>query len=168
MTASEFYTTILIPAAQFAADINPALDTPPARLQMLATAGYESRWEYRAQFGGGPALGYWMDQQNAVQLLLDHPAAGPLLRRAAEALGIAPHAAAIHAASENTDAIAYLIARLLAWCDPHPVPAIGDEEGCWHAYLRAQNPGAVSRERWAEVYPQAAACFQPEPAASGA
>lgn len=166
MNAAAFYTRILTPAAEFAATLDPRLDSPATRLQMLATAGYESGWQFRAQYPVAIALGFWMDQQNAVQLLLDNPMSGGFLREGAPLLCIGDTAAEIHAASQYNDAIAYLIARLLAWCDPHPVPAIGDEEGCWQAYLRAQNPGAVSRARWAEVYPQCLPIFEPPPAGS--
>lgn len=163
MNPSDFYQRILAPSAALAAGILPSLDSPAARLQMLATAGYESDWTWRRQEPVAVALGFWMNQQNAVELLLRSPF-GQHLIEGARTLCIGLDAGSIHAASEFNDPIAYLIARGLAWCDPHPLAAIGDEEACWQAYLRAQNPGARSRQRWAAVYPLALATIQPQSA----
>lgn len=163
MTPEDFYRVILVPAADFARSIHAPLDTPEARVAMMATAGYESNWTDRAQQPSRIALGFWMNQENAVRLLQQSPF-GRDLGNACRALAIPfPGPALIHAASEWNDAIAYFIARGLAWCDPHPLAAIGDEEGAWQGYLRAQNPDVRNRARWSRVYQAAASVNEGKP-----
>ncbi len=64
-------------------------------------------------------------------------------------------------ATAKGDDLATAFARLLLWSDSAPLPTIGDEEGAWEYYLRLWKPGKPSRERWAEVYPQAVAALEP-------
>lgn len=161
MDASTFLNEVLIPCAEFIFSVDPRLDSQEARLQMMATAGYESNWTFKAQLGSPIALGYWMNQENAVSLLLNNPTSADILRLVASRLGLMADAATLHQASKDNELVGYTIARLLAFCDPHPLPPIGDEEACWQAYLRAQNPGVKNKTRWTVVYAIAAALFRP-------
>ncbi|WP_286899870.1 hypothetical protein [Achromobacter sp. UBA2119] len=143
-----------------AAGINPALallpasmDTPEARIMLLAIGLQESRFENRRQLVGkpprpiGPAKSFWQAEQgggmvHGVRLHAETRAAAAHLY---QARGVPARDAAIWDAIENDDVLAAALARLLLWTDPQPLPKVGAEEDAWALYVRTWRPGAYAR-----------------------
>ncbi len=162
--------------------ISPALallpagmDTPAARVMLLAIGLQESRFEHRRQLVGrpprpeGPAKSFWQGEQgggmvHGVRLHVATRAHAVALYRARS---VAATDRAIWDAIEYDDVLAAGLARLLLWSDPFRLPDVGDEAGAWALYLRTWRPGAWDRgttaqraelrQKWAGYYQQAVA-----------
>ncbi len=145
--------------------INPAMallpvkmDTPAARVQLLAIRLQESRFLYRRQLGNGPARGLWQfERTGGVRGVLTHPASREHAYRICGVRGVAPGAAAVHPALETDDMLAAAFARLLMWTDGWRLPAVGDEQGGWDMYIRTWRPGKPHPQTWGGLYAQAVA-----------
>lgn len=143
----------------------PALNSQQATLQCLAMRRQEAPNMEQVQGGGGPAHGvYQMEKSGGVRGVIRHPKAGPLARKACEALGIPFNEEAVYLAlslSGPKDVLDAVFARLFLYTDPKPLPAIGDEEAAWQCYLRTWRPGAykrqplVLRKKWTANYADA-------------
>lgn len=148
--------------------INPALallpkhmDSPQARVMLLAIGLQESRFEYRRQMGNGPARGFWQFEQNGgVRGCVNHPASSGLLRQICVARGVAFEPRAIWAALERDDVLAAVVARLLLYTDPRPLPALDDAQGAWDCYYRNWRPGKPHRQTWDDLHARAVECVQ--------
>lgn len=163
MTAAQFYALILDPAATMLSHVNPKLDTPAARLQLLATAGQETSWSERVQIPGGQARGFWQCEQGGA---LTGVVNGPVVATLAAVCDLYAAPTDIPTLFEAIawhDPIAYTVARLALWMDPAPLPAIGNIDAAWDCYIKNWRPGAPSRDRWNVVYPQALAVIKPAP-----
>ncbi len=145
--------------------IDPALamlpmlmDTPTARIQLLAIGLQESRFEYRRQLGGGPAKSFWqMERGGGCAGIVRHPAVRDLTKWMCQERGCAFTALAIWNAIENDDILAAACARLLLWTDPKLLPRLGDVQGAWDYYERVWRPGKPHRETWDAFYAAAKA-----------
>lgn len=143
-----------------AAGIDPALallpakmDTPEARLLLLAIGLQESRFEHRRQLVGnpprptGPAKSFWQAEQGGgmVHGVRLHDATRAAAAQLYQARCVPARDAAIWDAIERDDVLAAGLARLLLWSDPLPLPEVGAEEDSWALYLRTWRPGAYAR-----------------------
>lgn len=131
------------------------MDTPQARVILMAIAYQESALQHRRQVRG-PARGYWQfEEGGGVKGVLTHPASRKHIRGVLAALnyGSAPTPAACHAAVEHNDILAAAFARLLLWTDAEPLPL--DEHGAWNLYLRTWRPGKPHPDKWAQNYQKA-------------
>jgi hypothetical protein len=145
--------------------INPALsllpvkmDSPKARLQLLAQGQQESRFMYRTQQGNGPARGFWqMEAGGGVKGVMEHPAVSTFTRDLCSGFAIPWERPDVWAAMATNDEFAAACARLLLWTDPKPLPDLGDHEGAWQLYLRVWRPGKPRRESWDAFYDAARA-----------
>lgn len=162
--------------------INPALlllpakmDTPEARIMLLAIGLQESRFEHRRQLVGnpprpmGPAKSFWQAEQGGgmVHGVRLHASTRAATAQLYQARGVPARDAAIWDAIEHDDVLAAGLARLLLWSDPGRLPAVGDEQGAWNLYLRTWRPGAHDRglpeqraqlrAKWAVNYARAVA-----------
>ena len=162
--------------------VNPAMallptimDTPEARIMLLATGLQESRFEDRRQLVGrpprpvGPAKSFWQAEQGGgmVQGVRLHVATRATAELLYQARGVPARDAAIWDAIEHDDVLAAGLARLLLWSDPGRLPVVGDAEGAWALYLRTWRPGAYERgspaqraelrAKWGRNYPLATA-----------
>jgi hypothetical protein len=153
--------------------INPALamlpknmDSPKARVMLLAIGLQESRFEHRAQIvaggGKGPARGFWQFEcgtrasRGGVWGVYLHNASTEQLRLLCRERDCNFDPRAIWSQIERDDVLAAGVARLLLWTDPGPLPEIGDEAGAWELYAeRCWRPGKPHRKTWAECYRQA-------------
>ncbi|QCS64440.1 hypothetical protein EC609_19290 [Achromobacter denitrificans] len=130
-----------------------AMDTPAARLMLLAIGLQESRFEHRRQLVGrpprpvGPAKSFWQAEQGGgmVHGVRLHVATRAAAAHLYQARGVPARDAAIWDAIEHDDVLAAGLARLLLWSDPGRLPAVGDTEGAWALYLRTWRPGAYAR-----------------------
>lgn len=143
--------------------INPALallparmDSPQARVLMLAIGLQESRFEHRRQLGNGPARGFWQfEAGGGVKGVMTHLASRDDARRIAQTRGVPLEQRAVWAALERDDVLAAAFARLLLWTDACPLPALGDWAGGWDYYLRTWRPGKPKPDKWPGLYRQA-------------
>lgn len=127
---------------------------------LFAIAGQESNWEHRIQSGNGPAHGFWQfERLGGVRGVLTHRASYALADKVCASVGIEPTSEQAWSimATPPGDNLSVAFARLLLWTDPHPLPAVGDEEASYAYYIHNWRPGRPSRSRWAGVYPLAVA-----------
>ncbi|MEN5115838.1 hypothetical protein ABE488_00675 [Luteimonas sp. TWI662] len=128
-----------------------AMDTPQARVMLLAIAGQEADFRHRRQILGsgspGPAASLWQGEQGGgmVAGVRTHPATREYAAALYRDRGVEPTNAAIWRAIERDDVLAAGLARLLLWSDPRALPAVTDVEGAWQLYLRTWRPGAYAR-----------------------
>lgn len=133
------------------------MDSPRARVMLLAIGLQESRFEHRRQLVGspprpiGPAAGFWQFEKGSaasrggVWGVFLHEASNKPLKALCIARGAAISPGNIWEAIQTDDVLAAGLARLLLWTDQKPLPAAGDEEGAWELYLRTWRPGAWER-----------------------
>lgn len=142
--------------------INPALallptnmDTPRARVMLLATGLQESRFEHRRQVRG-PARGFWQfEEGGGVFGAMRHEASRDHLRRLCELRKVPWTARAIWQAIEHDDVLAAGLARLLYWTDALALPETDDEHASWALYLRTWRPGKPHAQTWPGYHRQA-------------
>lgn len=135
-----------------------SMDTPRARIMLLAIGLQESRFIDRRQLVGkpprptGPAKSFWQAEQGGgmVRGVRLHVATASLAASLYRARGVPANDAAIWNAIEHDDVLAAGLARLLLWSEPTALPMPADEEGAWLLYLRAWRPGAWARGTPAE------------------
>lgn len=158
--------TILCTAINPALALLPAkMDTPAARVMLLAIGLQESRFEHRRQLAGnpprptGPAKSFWQAEQGGgmVHGVRLHPATSAAAAHLYQARGVPAREAAIWDAIEHDDVLAAGLARLLLWSDPGRLPAVDDADAAWALYLRTWRPGKPHPETWQDFYLQAVA-----------
>lgn len=154
MNLSEIIKTGIEPALAL---LPAKMDTPAARVMLLAIGLQESRFIHRRQING-PARGFWQfERGGGVVGVLTHSASAALARQVCEARGVAPTSPAVYAQLESDDVLAAAFARLLLWTDPGRLPAVDDSKGGWDLYARTWRPGKPHPQTWADLYRQAVA-----------
>lgn len=134
--------------------LTPRMDSPEARVMLLAIGLQESRFTHRCQVlahgGRGPARGYWQfERGGGVKGVVKHAATRHWLSGLCTARNCAFEVRAIWTRIETDDILAAGLARLLLWSDPHPLPQVDDVEGAWDLYAnRCWLPGKPHRETW--------------------
>jgi len=140
----------------------PAMNTPQARILMLAIGLQESRFQHRRQIGG-PARGFWQfERKGGVRGVLTHPASREDALRICATRHVVPDSATVHTALETDDILAAAFARLLLWTDPLRLPDVGDADGAWALYLRTWRPGKPHPQTWPVLYAQALSAMEAE------
>lgn len=137
-------------------------DDPRARLMVLATGGQETGYQTRQQYGNpaGGANGLFQMQYNCVLDVMHNRASGNFVWNLCGVLGVTYGSHAIFDALLTDDELAACMTRLAYWCDPRPLPEVGDMMGAWDTYERVQRPSKPSYTRWKQVYPQALTALQ--------
>jgi hypothetical protein len=141
------------------------MDTPGARVMLLAIGLQESRFTHRQQIGG-PARGFWQFEKGTrasrggVWGVFLHAASKGHLAPLCKARSVACDPDAIYPALEYDDVLAAGVARLLLWTDPKALPAIGDADAGWALYLRTWRPGRPHPKTWPALYAQAMAAVE--------
>lgn len=128
------------------------MDTPRARVMLLAIQLQEDPKQRRRQWPTGTARGLWQFEMGGVTGVLAHQASRQLAAKICSARGVQPLARAVYNALERDDALACALARLLLWTDPAPLPDLGQIEPAWRYYVRNWRPGKPHRERWTGNY----------------
>ncbi|MCH4575282.1 hypothetical protein [Achromobacter xylosoxidans] len=137
------------------------LDTPAARVMLLAIGLQESRFVHRRQIGG-PARGFWQFEKGTrasrggVWGVYLHQASKDRLAALCKARSVSCDPDAIYGALEYDDVLAAGVARLLLWTDPKALPPVGDADAGWALYLRTWRPGKPHQHTWPDLYRQAA------------
>jgi hypothetical protein len=146
------------------------MDSPEARVMLLAIGLQESRFMFRFQkvagqpYIKGPARSYWQCElgspatRGGVTGVFMHDASRYWLAHLCESRGVAFRPEAIWNAIETDDVLAAGVARLLLFTDPKKLPAVDDVEGAWGLYAyRTWRPGRPRRETWDAFHTQARA-----------
>lgn len=142
------------------------MDTPQARIMLLAIGLQESRFEHRHQIGG-PAHGFWQfESGGGVRGVMAHATTASHASGLCAARGVPFQRAFLFDALEFDDVLAAGIARLLLWSDPRPLPANDDPQAGWELYLRTWRPGKPHRKTWDAFYRQAVAAVAGKSAAA--
>lgn len=140
------------------------MDSPEARVMLLAIGLQESRFQHRRQVlirNGelvpvGPARGYWQfERMGGCHGVVHHAASRYWMHSVCVARGVAFNATAIWNAIERDDVLAAAAARLLLFTDPRRLPDVGDERGAWNLYIRTWRPGQPHRQTWGRLYSEA-------------
>jgi len=133
----------------------PAMDSPEARVLLLAIAGQESGLLTRRQ-PGGPALGLWQFETGGVRGVLRHNASADAVIALCANRRCSPITVMqIYNSLEFDDLLACGIARLLLYTDAAPLPEIGDSDAAWNYYKRNWRPGAPRPAAWGFNYSNA-------------
>jgi hypothetical protein len=140
----------------------PSMDTPAARIMLLAIGLQESRFLHRRQLVGspprptGPAKGFWQFEQGGGCLgVLTHRASRPLMLEICQQRGVAPTSGTLWNAIETDDLLAAVAARLLLWTDPRPLPGAEDSDRAWDYYIANWRPGKPHHATWDRLHWQA-------------
>ncbi|CAB3860524.1 hypothetical protein [Achromobacter denitrificans] len=158
--------TIIRTAIDPALALLPArMDTPAARIMLLATGLQESKFKNRRQLVGnpprpvGPAKSFWQAELGGgmVHGVRLHVATRATAAHLYQARGVPARDAAIWDAIEHDDVLAAGLARLLLWSDAWRLPAVGDVQGAWDMYIRTWRPGKPHPQTWGGLYAQAVA-----------
>lgn len=159
MTLDEITTVAINPALAL---LPNQMDSPSARVMLLAIGLQESRFEFRRQLGNGPARGFWQFElgseasRGGVWGVYLHQASRYWVDVLCTARGVLYQPLAIWRALEHDDVLAAGLARLLLFTDPHKLPALGDERGAWVMYAkRTWRPGKPHPDTWPGFHAQA-------------
>lgn len=160
MSVDEITRLAISPALQI---LPAAMDSPEARVMLLAIGMQESRLEHRRQLGNGPARGLWQFElgtkasRGGVWGVFLHDASRYWLDKLCAARGVAFNPEHIYPALERDDVLAAGLARLLLFTDPARLPAVNDEHAAWALYLRTWRPGKPHESTWAKFHREARA-----------
>lgn len=137
-------------------DLLPAkMDTPEARVLLVATGLQESRFQHRFQIGG-PARSFWQfEKGGGIRGVLQHYSTHDMAIRVCDALRIPADEDTCYDAIAFNDALAAAFARLLLWTVPKSIPVVGRISDAWDYYLESWRPGKPHRDSWADLYRQA-------------
>lgn len=143
----------------------PKMDSPQARVMMLAIGLQESRFMYRCQkvagfpYVKGPARGFWQcERGGGVAGVMTHHATKELAAMLCKTQGVPFDTVLVHAALETDDILAAGFARLLLWSDHRKLPALdASHDEAWDCYIRNWRPGKPHRHTWDDFHKQAVA-----------
>lgn len=142
----------------------PAMTSVSAVRMLLAIGLQESAFEHRAQVPSRIARGFWQfERGGGVRGVLSHPRSAPHLDRVLRVLRYEPRETALYEAIEHHDVLACVLARLLLWTDPAPLPDAHHFEAGWAIYLRTWRPGKPHPAKWRGYYGVAGDLAQGEP-----
>lgn len=144
----------LVPVLDSALELLPvAMDTPEARVMLLAISGQEAACTARCQANDGPAHGLWQfERGGGVKGVLLHDASAYLAKSVCAARRVAADAQSVWVALETDDVLAAAFARLLLFTDRARLPSLGAEGLAWDYYKRNWRPGKPHPDRWPANY----------------
>lgn len=158
----EFLYLHVLPAAF---DLLPtAMQSHRAEAMILAIALQESKARHRKQLprkpGGrpGPARGFWQfEAGGGVKGVQTHPQTRRHLEAALVALCYPSTitTAELHAVLEHNDVLACVMARLLLYTEPAPLPGRADVAEGWRQYEANWRPGRPHPDDWPANYARA-------------
>ena len=144
MNYKEALNKVIIPGLKL---LPEKMDTPEARVMLLAIGMQESRFLHRKQING-PARGFFQfEEGGGVRGVLKHPSTKRIIQDVIFKLGIGADEC-YNCLSEDDD-LAAAFARLLLSTDPKPLPSLTSDPGeSWDYYMRTWRPGKPHRETW--------------------
>jgi len=156
ITPADALAHIVVPALRM---LPAQMDTPQARVMLLAIAGQESGLAHRFQVvagkpgAKGPARGLLQFEcGGGVTGVLRHPSTRDIAHVVLAERNAPDDPKCVWELLEHDDLLAFIFGRLLLWTDPKPLPALGDITGAWMTYLRVWKPGRPHISRWQRHY----------------
>lgn len=152
--ATTAYLTIILPA--LVELLPPAMNSPRARIMLLAIGLQESRFIHRYQVlpgtrKKGPARGFWQfEAGGGCAGVLRHPASSGWMRDVCRLRDCPPLSSSLWRQLEVDDQLACVAARLLLFTDPKPLPT--EAAQAWELYSRTWRPGKPHRNTWDSFY----------------
>lgn len=138
------------------------MNSPEARVMLIAIGLQESRLIHRRQLVGspprptGPATGLWQfERGGGVTGVLSHRSSRDYAHALCRIRDVDATPGEVWAALQHDDVLAAGFARLLLWTDPYRLPALGDDQAAWDLYIRTWRPGKPHRQTWDALYKQA-------------
>lgn len=127
----------------------PEMNSPEASAELLAIGWQESRYETRFQIGG-PARSWFQFELGGVNAAIGPAANRAAFNAAAARLGYPTPmpANAIFSAIAHHDVLACVLARLLLWNLPDPLPTREQRDLGWTQYVSAWRPGKPKPATW--------------------
>lgn len=138
-----------------------SMDTPKARLMMLAIGLQESEFATRVQIvnggGKGPARSFWqMERGGGVVGVMNHASSTGFAHRICAERDVPFNALSIWTRMETDDILGAVFARLLLYTDPRALPEINDpidprapmNSASWKYYQRNWRPGKPHPQKW--------------------
>lgn len=148
MTPADVISSAIAPAMLL---LPKGMDTPAARVMLLAIGLQESRFKFRRQMGNGPARGFWQfEKGGGVKGVMTHERTFAHAQSICKARGVQFTPAQIWNTLEKDDVLGAGFARLLLWSDAGPLPSTADAG--WQCYLRNWRPGKPHPETWPEYF----------------
>lgn len=129
--------------------------SPEAKVILLSIGLQESEFKHRIQMGGGPAHSFWQEEPNGIRAVMRNEITKPYLQRVCNSLGVDFNLDDIYEEVTHNDILGCVIARLLLYADPHPLPKVGDSNGAWAYYLAIWRPGKPRPQDWPDNYKEA-------------
>lgn len=130
------------------------MNSREAKAMMLAIGMQESRFIFRHQ-QTGPAGGFWEFEEAGVRGVMGHPASRGLASDILSTMSYAPTVAMIQDALDHNDILAAVMARLLLWTHPAPLPREGEYGKAYSYYLTLWRPGHPRPETFPPFYQEA-------------
>jgi hypothetical protein len=153
MVLSQVTSSVITPAMAL---LPSKMDSPAARVMLLAIGLQESGFTSVVQANGGPAHGYWQfEQGGGVKGVFNYVTVAPLAEKVCQARGVLWSIPAIWAALASDQVLACCLARLLLFTDAAPLPAVGDASSSWLYYERNWRPGRPRPNDWPGNHQQA-------------
>jgi hypothetical protein len=154
MNTVNYANEIILPAALELLPMN--MDTTGARAFVIAVGLQETEYIARRQNGMGPARGFHQFEQNGVLGVMGHRHTSVVATGILKTMGYYDSSTGqIHAALEHNDVLDHVLARLLLWTSPKPLPVREDPEGAWEQYYFCWRPGKPRRDDWNANYARA-------------
>lgn len=135
-----------------------SMDSPKARLMLLAIGLQESRFLHRYQVLNdptlkGPARGFWQfEQGGGVKGVMTHAQTTGHAHRICAERDVPFQRQSVWIRLETDDILAAVFARLLLYSDPRALPEPHDAEGAWKLYERTWRPGKPHPETWGRFH----------------
>lgn len=123
------------------------MDSPKARVILVAIGCQESGYKTRIQHGNGPARSFWQFEKGGIKGVMLHKASARLALEISEKRGVDFNSELIWKAMETDDVLGAVFARLLMYTDPFPLP--DNAADAWEMYAkRLWRPGKPHPDKW--------------------
>lgn len=155
ISAFDYVYKVVIPATMQL--LPEKMDSPSARVMLLAIGLQETRFEWRHQIGG-PAHGFWQfEKGGGVRgvrgYIFSHAETKELAKRTLLRIGYKDATEEERfIAIEHNDILACMFARLLLWTHPDTLAKEGEHRVGWVQYLDTWRPGKPHRETWNDFF----------------
>lgn len=151
MSAFDYVSRVVYPAAMKMLPLK--MDSLAAKAMILSTGAQESAFIERKQIGG-PARGFWeFEEGGAVIGVLGHRDTKYVIEPILVAMAVQTWH--VYDALTDNDILACIMARLLLWTHPDPLPGPNDPTTGWRQYQDMWRPGKPRPETWAANYQRA-------------
>ena len=164
MQLSDADRLLITPGLSLLCDVSgKPMDTPEARVMMVAIALQESRFKYRAQIGGPARCYFQFELMGGVLGVLTHSSSREYASQVCKRMDYESNRTIVYSSIADNGALAACFARLLLWTDPRALPRVDDPGAAWDTYIRNWRPGKPHPDTWPDLHAQARAHVESSP-----